>query len=97
MKDLVEVVIKLFSYLLGIYYVSNLGICSWYEFVKVIMEDSGLVIVILFVMIEEYGNKMFCLVYFVLSYWVIEEVGICFCYWWEVLWEYLQERSSVCD
>ncbi|MCI4140310.1 sugar nucleotide-binding protein, partial [Bacillus vallismortis] len=56
-KDLAEGVITLFSHSPGVYHVSNSGICSWYDFAKAIMEESGLATVILPVSTEAYGNK----------------------------------------
>lgn len=82
-------VIGFFDRLLGMYYVVNSGVCSWYEFVKVIFEESGRIVVVFFVMMEEYGNKMFCFVYLVLSFELIEWQGFGMRYWWEVLWDYL--------
>lgn len=96
-KDLAEAVIKLFSHPPGIYHVSNSGICSWYEFAKAIMEESGLNTTITPVTTEEYGNPTPRPAYSVLSHRAIEEAGICPRHWREALREFLQERSSARD
>ncbi|MGF7534600.1 dTDP-4-dehydrorhamnose reductase [Bacillus mexicanus] len=96
-KDAAEAVIKLFSHPPGIYHVSNSGMCSWYEFAKAIMEESGLSTVILPVTTEEYGNKTPRPAYSVLSHQAIEAAGIRPRHWREALREYVQERSSARD
>lgn len=96
-KDLAEAIIKLFSHPPGIYHISNSGICSWYEFAKAIMEESGLNTTITPVTTEEYGNSTPRPAYSVLSHRAIEEAGIRPRHWREALREFLQERSSARD
>lgn len=38
----------------GIYYYSNEGVCSWYDFVKVVIDVKGLICEVLFIEIKDF-------------------------------------------
>lgn len=93
-KDLAETVIQLFDSPPGTYHAANAGVCSWYEFAKAIMEESGRTTAVLPVSTEEYGNLTPRPAYSVLSLESIEKLGISMRHWRDALRDYLQEEGQ---
>ncbi|KXZ16988.1 dTDP-4-dehydrorhamnose reductase [Bacillus nakamurai] len=93
-KDLAETVIQLFDSPPGTYHAANAGICSWYEFAKAIMEESGRKTAVLPVSTEEYGNLTPRPAYSVLSLESIEKLGLGMRHWRDALRDYLQGEGQ---
>ncbi|MCP6680849.1 dTDP-4-dehydrorhamnose reductase [Bacillus nakamurai] len=93
-KDLAETVIQLFDSPPGTYHAANAGICSWYEFAKAIMEESGRKTAVLPVSTEEYGNLTPRPAYSVLSLESIEKLGLDMRHWRDALRDYLQGEGQ---
>jgi dTDP-4-dehydrorhamnose reductase len=93
-KDLAETVIQLFDSPPGTYHAANAGVCSWYEFAKAIMEESGRKTAVLPVSTEEYGNLTPRPAYSVLSLESIEKLGLGMRHWRDALRDYLQGEGQ---
>ncbi|MCC9022772.1 dTDP-4-dehydrorhamnose reductase [Bacillus nakamurai] len=93
-KDLAETVIQLFDSPPGTYHAANAGVCSWYEFAKAIMEESGRTTAVLPVSTEEYGNLTPRPAYSVLSLESIEKLGLSMRHWRDALRDYLQGEGQ---
>ncbi|MGE6630427.1 dTDP-4-dehydrorhamnose reductase [Bacillus sp. NPDC077027] len=92
-KDLAGALIHLFDQAPGIYHVSNLESCSWFEFAKEIVKRSGLKAKVEPISTEEYGFQTPRPAYSVLDVQAIQCAGWHSRHWKEALDEFLQREG----
>jgi dTDP-4-dehydrorhamnose reductase len=93
-KDLSEAIHKLMNRPFGIYHITNSGSCSWYDFAKEILLESGEKITVNPITTAEYAIKTPRPHYSVLSHHELNKVGITMRHWKEALKEYLIEEMN---
>jgi dTDP-4-dehydrorhamnose reductase len=93
-RDLAEAILKLVNAPFGIYHVTNSGSCSWYEFAKEIVLESGKATRVTPITTAEYSVKTPRPSYSVLSHYELYKAGIKMRHWKEALKEFLIEELN---